>query len=269
MDKIIIFGEKINTINQAVAKALEEKDKKFFQQLTQAQLKSGIVDVIDINVGSNIQIEAENMRWAVETIEEVTNGEIPLSIDSSDPGTIIAGIEGIKNKKGTYLNSITLEKKRYRDLLPLAKEHNLNIIALPIDENGIPRSSSNRLKLAYRIVDLLLNYGISLDKLFIDCLIEPVSISKKNAMLSLETVSKIKHNIPQVRTFICLSAVSFGLPNRRLINRNFLSLLIKEGIDSIILDPLDDNLVDNLYAAKMLLEKDENCMNYINYIRRK
>jgi len=269
MDKIIIFGEKINTINQAVAKALEEKDKIFFQQLTQAQLNSGIVDVIDINVGSDAEVEPDNMRWAVSFIEELIGDKVALSIDSANPDTIITGINQVKNKKGTFLNSITLEEKRYKKLLPLVKEFDLNIIALPIDSKGIPPTAAGRLKLAQELLDLVDSYGIDTSKLFIDCIVQPISLSTANALVSLETVRLIKKHIPLVKTFICLTAISFGLPNRKLVNRCFLSLLMKEDVDSIILDPLDKDLVDELYAAKVLLGIDKNCMDYINYIRNK
>jgi cobalamin-dependent methionine synthase I len=264
---MIIFSEKINTINKDVAKALNARDELFFRDLVQLQLESGIVDVIDINAGSDASIEPGNMRWVVDIVESVTEGKTALAIDSSSPGTIIAGIEAVKNKKGLFLNSVTLEESRYKELLPLAKEYDLNIIALPIDKNGIPDSAGKRLNLACKIAELIKDYKISLDKLYIDCLVEPVSISTKKALISLDTISEVKINIPQAKTFICLSAVSFGLPNRKLVNRNFLTMLMGKGIDAVILDPLDAELVSNLYSVNLLLGKDENCLNYLKYIR--
>ena len=266
---MLIFGEKVNTINPDVAEALYRKDKSFFKNLVKLQLDSGIIDVLDINVGSDAEVEPDNMRWAVNFIEELIGNKAVLSIDSANPDTIIAGINQVKNKKGTFLNSITLKKQRHENLLPLAKKYNLNIIALPIDSKGVPPSAKQRLELAQKIVELVNNYCIDTSKLFIDCIVQPISLSTDNALVSLETIRLIKKHIPFVKTFICLTAISFGLPNRKLVNRSFLSLLIKEGIDSIILDPLDKDLVDELYTAKALLEKDKNCMDYINYIRNK
>ena len=219
-------------------------------------------------MGSDAAIEPDNMRWAVEIVEEVTDGKFPLSIDSSSPKTIIAGIENLKNKDNSYINSITPEESRYKDLLPVAKDYNLNLIALPMNKDGVPKSADGRLKLAYGLTELVKDSSIPLEKLFIDCIIEPVSIGDDSALIALETVSKIKANIPEVNTIICLTAVSFGLPSRRLINRNFLSLLIREGIDSVILDPLDAGVVDSLYASFLLTGKDQSCMEYINYINR-
>ncbi|MBC8387989.1 MAG: dihydropteroate synthase [Actinobacteria bacterium] len=266
---MIIFGEKINTINEGVANALNKRDRLFFKNLALSQLNSGIVDVIDVNVGSDVAIEPDNMRWAVSCIEKAIGNRVPLSIDSSNPKTIIAGIKEITNKKGSYINSITFEENRYKKLLPLAKEYNLNIIALPIDDSGIPKSSQERVKIAEKIAGLVESYGISLSKLYIDCIVEPISLSSKNALISLHTIAKVKKNIPSVKTFICLTAISFGLPNRKIINRNFASLLLREEIDSIILDPLDKELVLNLFATKLLLGKDENCKGYMRYIKSK
>ena len=266
---MLIFGEKINTINKNVDLALQKKDSEFFKNLTLSQLDSGIVDVIDINVGSDAAVEPDNMRWAVEIVEGVTDGKVPLAIDSSSPKTIIAGIEKLKIKDNAYINSIIYEESRYKDLLPVAKDYNLNLIALPMNKDGVPKSADGRLKLAYGLAELAKDNNIPLEKLFIDCIIEPVSIGDDSALVALETVSKIKASIPEVKTIICLTGVSFGLPGRKLLNRNFLSLLIKEDIDSIILDPLDGGVVDDLYASTLLTGKDQSCMEYLKYIKSK
>ena len=265
--ELIIFGEKINTVNNEVATALIKRDSEFFRKLTISQIDSGIVDIIDVNVGSDLEIEPDNMRWVIEIVEDACRNKASLSLDSSYPKTIIAGVEKIKGRNISFINSITLIESRYKELLPLAKEYNLNIIALPIDKNGIPDSADKRLSLAWKMAELLKDNNISLDKLYIDCIIEPVSISSNTALVALDTVSKVKKNLPEVKTFICLSAISFGLPNRKLVNRNFLTMLMEKDIDAIILDPLDTELVSNLYSVNLLLGKDENCLKYLKYIR--
>ena len=264
---MIVFSENINTINKDIASALEKKDRDFFVKLVRSLTASGAVDVIDINVGSFAGEESGNMKWMVPIVEEVTGGKIPVSIDSSSPEAIIAGIGELKNKNGGFINSITLEKSRYQDLIPLAKEQDMNIIGLPIDKNGIPRSSKERLDLAYRLVEIVSRNGISPEKLYIDCIIEPVSVSAGSAVAALETIAKVKENIPEVKTFICLTAVSFGLPERKLLNRNFLTLLLKEGIDAVILNPLDKELLSNLFASNALLDKDFYCQDYMGFIK--
>lgn len=267
MIRLLIFGEKINTINKEVANALLKRDEAYFKNLALSQLNNGIVDIVDINVGSDATLEPENMKWAVSIIEDAVGNEVPLSIDSSNPKTIIAGIKSISKKKGSFINSITMEERRYKELLPIAKEYDLNLIALPIDKRGIPKKSEERLKIAEKISELVSNYGINLSNLYIDCIVEPISLSDEKALVSLETIRKVKKYIPDVKTFICLTAISFGLPDRRLINRNFVSLLIREDVDSIILDPLDEQLVSNIFAARLLLGKDKYCLKYIKYVK--
>jgi len=264
---MIVFGEKINTINRDVLNALNSKDESFFSNLTLSQVHSGIVDVIDINVGSDFSGEVENMQWVVPIVERSAGSRVPLAIDSSNPKAIIAGLEKITNKKDSFINSITLEEDKYKVLLPLVKKYDLKVIALPIDKNGVPRSSVQRLKLAEKLVEIVKSYSIPLSRLFIDCLVEPISISDTNAVTSLETLTLIKKEIPEVKTFICLSAVSFGLPNRKSINRNFATLLIERGIDSIILDPLDKDLALTIFITKALLSMDSYCQDYLKYIR--
>jgi len=266
---MLIIGEKINTVSKNVAVALKNKDRTYFQNLALAQIDSGIVDVIDVNVGLDAGQEPAYMKWMVPCVEEVTANKVSLSIDSSSPKAIIAGIECIKNKEGAFINSITLEESRYKDLLPVAKEYGLNIIALPIDRGGIPQSADKRLKNAEKIVDRVLDYNIPLTKLFVDCIVEPVSLTCDKARISLDTVKNIKKHIPEVKTFICLSAISFGLPDRKLVNRNFLSLLMREGIDSVILNPLDRALIETLFATKLLLGEDEYCQDYLDLFRKK
>lgn len=266
---MLIIGEKINTVNSRVAIALKNKDKPFFQNLASAQIDSGIVDAIDVNVGLDPDQEPAYMKWMVSCVEEVTANKVPLSIDSSSPEAIIAGIEEIENKEGAFINSITIEESRHKDLLPVAKEYGLNIIALPIDRGGIPQTAENRLKNAEKIVDLAISHDISPSKLYIDCIVEPISLSCDKARISLDTVKKVKKYIPEVKTFICLTAISFGLPDRKLINRNFLSLLLREGIDSVILDPLDKEVIETLFTTKLLLGEDEYCQDYLELFRKK
>ena len=231
---MIIIGEKINTINKDIAYALNKRDELLFKNLVKTQIDSGIVDVIDINVRSDMVIEPDNMKWVLACIENLINDKVTLAIDSSNPITIIQGIEQLKNKKEVYINSITLEENRYKDLLPLAKKYDLNIIALPINNKNIPSTSKERFDIAKKIVDLVKSYKIDLSHLYIDCLVQPIAFSTQNAIESLDTIKKIRDYLPQVKTLICLTAISFGMPDKNLIRESFLTLLLREKIDAII-----------------------------------
>lgn len=262
---MFLIAEKINTINKKVSEALVKKDRKFFEELTVKQLESKIINAIDINIGSDISVEPENMKWVVKIVESVTEGKIPLSIDSPNPDTIIAGFEAMKNKKDAFINSISLQSGRYEKLIPLAKEYDLNIIALPIEKSDIPNNSRKRSEIAQRIAAVVNNFDIPLSRLYIDCLVAPIAISTNNALASIDTLKNIKKNIPECKTIICVTGISFGIPNKETLNSRFLTILAYEGIDSILMDPFDRQVMDTIYATNLILGKDEFCMNYLKH----
>ena len=165
------------------------------------------------------------------------------------------------------MNSITLDKNRIENILPLVREYNCPVIALCIDKNKIPETSEARVEVAKKLVDIIDSYSISLNNVYLDPLIGPIAIKTNSGLVSLNTIRKIKSELPEVKTVICLSALSFGLPNRRLINRVFLPLLMYEGINAVFLDPLDSKLMTSLKVAYTLLNRDKYCHNYITAYR--
>ncbi|MEW5815835.1 MAG: dihydropteroate synthase, partial [Spirochaetota bacterium] len=202
---------------------------------------------------------------AVRIVQEAVG--IPLCIDSADPRAIKAGFEACKDKNRAWVNSLTLEKGKIKSLIPLCQEYNCRLIALCMDENGVPKTAQGRVKIAEKLVSTLDQSGVPLDNLYLDPLIEPVSVQTDRGLVCLETVRKIKSTLPGVKTVICLSAISFGLPARKLINRVYLPLLMYEKIDAVFLDPLDRKLMAHLKTAELLLDRDENSLNYINAYR--
>ncbi len=260
---MLIIGERINTVRKSIAWAVEKKDVETIQKEAVNQVKAG-ADVLDVNVGTPLK-EAENMSWAVKVIQEVLN--IPLCIDSPDPETIKAGFRVSRDKRRTWANSITLEKERIEGVLPLVKKYNCPLIALCIDDKGIPSTPKKRVEVARTTIKAVSDFGIPLDNLYIDCLIEPVSVGQGKAQETLATIKMMKKTFPQIKTVVCLSAVSFGLPGRRLINRTFLPLLVEAGVDALFLDPLDETIMATLKAANILLDKDESCLKYISAYR--
>ena len=243
--------------------AVEKKDVETIQKEAINQVKAG-VDVLDVNVGSPLK-EAENMRWAVKVIQEVVN--VPLCIDSPNPETIKAGFQICRDKERTWANSIIFQKKKIEGLLPLVKKYNCPLIALCMDDKGISPCAEKRVEIARRIIEVIGDFGIPLHDLYMDSLIEPISVGQGKAQQTLATLRMIKNAFPQIKTVVCLSAVSFGLPGRRLINRTFLPLLIEAGVDAIFLDPLDETLMATLKAANALLDRDESCLDYIRAYR--
>lgn len=261
---MLIIGERINTVRNRVLEAYQEKNSEYIREEAIRQAKAG-ADVIDINAGTNIDVEPSNMAWAVEIVQKTV--DIPLCIDSPNPQTIRAGLDACRDKKNAWLNSITLEKKRMDSILPLAKEYNCPVIALCIDEEGVPKTAEGRIEIAKRLIEVVDSYGIPLENLYLDPLIEPISIQTDRGLVCLQAVRGIKSANSEIKTVICLSAISFGLPDRKLINGVYLPFLMYEGIDAVFLDPLDSKLMSRLKAAEMLLDRDKYCLNYISAYR--
>ncbi len=257
---MLIIGEKINTINPQVRRAVEERDADFIKDLAEAQAKAG-ADVIDVNVGSQPDVEPANMRWAVEVIQEAV--DIPLAIDSPYPETVRIGLQVCRNRERAWANSITLEKARLEGLLPTVAEYGCRVVGLCMDEHGVPPTATARLEVAKRLVDAVERRGVPLDRLYLDALVEPISVKPMAALVSVETVRAIRSALPGVKTVICLSAISFGLPARRLLNRTYLPLLLHAGVDAVFLDPLDNQLRAALKAAQALLGHDAHGLGYI------
>ncbi len=262
---MIIFGEKINTINKKVARALKEKDAGFLQRLALRQAEAG-VDVLGVNVGMDLELEPGMMRWAMEVVQEVTDK--PIAIDSPYPETIRAGLEACRNPQAAVANSITHERHRVEGVLPLVKEYGCSLVALPIDENGIPPAAQGRLEVAKRLMDIIASYDIQPDRVYLDCITEPVSVSPDRALIALDTVRAMKGAFPEARIITSITGISFGLPRRRVLHWAYLPLLVREGIDALILDPLDRRLMAALRAVEVLMNEDENCARFIEAYRR-
>ncbi len=257
---MLVIGEKINTVNLQVRRAIAERDAEFIRDLVIAQVQAGAA-IIDINVGSDPSVEPDNMRWAVGVVQEAV--DVPLSIDSSYPPTVRAGLRACNNREQALANSICLEKDRLEGILPAVAKYECWVIGLCVDEHGVPPTAAKRLEAAKRLIDETQRWGVSLDRLYLDALVEPISLKPNSAIVSIETLQSLRTALPGVKTVICLSAISFGLPARRLLNRAYLSLLLTTGVNAIFLDPLDKQLMATLNATQALLGLDAGGLEYI------
>ena len=257
---MLIIGERINTCRKSVLRAYEERDADCIRNEALRQVEAG-VDVIDINAGSGLDVEPENMAWAVGVVQEVV--DLPLCIDSPNPATITAGLDACKDPHLAWADSITLEKGRIDGILPACREHQAFIIALCRDEKGIPRSTRDRTEVAKKLVETVDRYGIPLDKLYLDPTIEPLSVTHDSGLRSLHVLRELKVQLPEIKTVISLSGISFGLPERKLLHRVYLPMLMYEGLDAVFLDPLDKHLMITSRGVRTVLGRDEFCMQYI------
>ena len=152
---MIIIGELINTSRDEVEPAVKERDKEFIQKLAKEQEEAG-ADFIDVNCGTLIKEEVEAMEWLVKTVQEVV--EVPLCIDSPNPAALKRGLEIHEGK--ALVNSITAEEERYEETLPLIKEYNASVVALVMDDGGMPQDAEDRIRVATKLIEDLSNDGV-------------------------------------------------------------------------------------------------------------
>ena len=252
-----IIGEKINGTRKSVSQAIIERDSEFIVSLAKAQIDAGAA-LLDVNAGSTPDRESDDLVWLVHTIQDAV--DIQLCIDSSRPEPLKAALKEVKQKP--MINSISGESKRLNEILPLAAENNCELIALALDEGGIPKTADSRLDVISKMMKLTREHGLSDDKIYIDPLVMSIATDMKAANITLEVIRRIKTDFPEVHITIGLSNVSFGLPNRLLINRTFLSLALAFGMDSAIIDPTEVDMCETLLATELLLGRDRFCRKY-------
>jgi 5-methyltetrahydrofolate--homocysteine methyltransferase len=195
----------------------------------------------------------------IETVQEAV--DLPLSVDSPDPAVIKAMIPLVTNTP--MINSITLEASRLENILPIVAEHQTKVIGLCQSGDSIADTAETKVKMAGQLVKKVEASGLPLNHLYIDPLVYPLATNDRSAMATLDAIERIMKEFPGVHTTCGLTNVSYGLPNRKLVNRTFLIAAIDRGLDSAILDPTDKQLYGALKAALMIAGKDEFCMEYI------
>lgn len=260
---MIIIGEKINSTLKAVRSAIETQDAALIQELARKQYEAGAT-YIDLNAGMFMDDEPEKLEWLVKTVQAAVDA--PLSIDSPNPLAIAKGLKANKNSK-PIINSITDEKERYNAILPLILEYNTGIVALCMDDTGMPETVEDRVVIADRLINKLSKQGVKLDDIFMDPMVRPIGTGSHYGIIAMETIRSLKAEFPEVHITCGLSNISFGIPARKVMNQAFLIAAMTAGMDGAILDPLDNKLMTFVYAAEALLGKDEFCMNYLMKFR--
>jgi cobalamin-dependent methionine synthase I len=260
---MIIIGEKINGTRKLVGQAIAERNKAFIQDLALRQVESGI-SWLDANAGGGSpDQEPLALAWLVDILQEVT--DTPLCLDSANPLSIAAAITHVK--QAPMINSISLEKNRFNSILPLLQQYHCPVIVLAMDDKGIPKSAEERVEIIKLIIEETRKIKLEDNLLYIDPMVMALSVGNEVGQKALKTLRLIRQQFPLVHTVSGLSNISYGLPARSLINRNFITLAIEAGLDSAILDPLDKKLISTIYAAELILGKDRFCQNYIKAFR--
>jgi len=259
---MVILGERINSSRKKIAAAIEKRDADFIKNEAVSQVQAG-ADFIDLNCGTFLNEEAALMQWLITTVRSVV--QTPLCIDSPSPETIKAALK-FYNSKPVIVNSITAEEDRANQILPAVKEYDTFVVALTMDETGIPRTAEERTGMAERILQFAERHKVDRDKIYFDPLIQPVGSDQEQGKIALSTIAMIKR-LGNTKIVCGLSNISFGLPNRSLLNSTFLAMAVAAGLDAVMLDPLNEKLMSILSAALVLTGQDQYCMNYIQKFR--
>lgn len=257
-----VIGERINTTLEKVQAAVASRDAAYIQADVKKQEASGAT-YIDVNAGARIGYEKEDMKWLLPVIQEVS--DLPLCLDSPDPEVLEIAYSMVKQPP--MINSISLEKERFDTMIPFLKGKDCKIIALCMDDSGMPKNSEDIIARAKKIVGELEKIGMKREDIFVDPLIQPMSVDAANGTMVMEAVKAIMTYLPGVHTTGGLSNISYGLPQRQIINRTFLSMMMAAGFDSAIMDPLDKEIMAVLKTAEMIKGNDNFCMNYLKEVR--
>jgi len=259
---MLIVGERINTSRKAVNEAVEKRDVAYVQADVKAQVEAG-ADIVDVNAGSRSASELDDLRWLIEVVEEAVAAR--LSLDSSNPEVLAAVVNKVRDMP--MLNSTTAEKARFEKMVPVIKKRECDVVALCIGERGIPKTADQVLENAKKLVGDLEALGVKRERIHLDPLVQAVSVDNKAALVFLEAIERISKELPGVRTVCGLSNVSFSLPKRPLVNRTFLALAMRAGLQGALIDPLDRKLMATLRATMVLLGQDPFCRTYLKAFR--
>jgi 5-methyltetrahydrofolate--homocysteine methyltransferase len=257
-----VIGERINTTLKKVQAATADRDAEYIREDVRLQTEAGAT-YIDVNAGARIGQEEADMRWLLEIVQEATT--LPLCLDSPDPGILEMAYGLVKNKP--LINSISLEQERFTSMIDYLQGKECRIIALCMDDSGMPKTVDDIVSRARLLVSELERIGFKRDDIFIDPLIQPMSVDINNGQTAMQAVRAIMTELAGVHTTGGLSNISYGLPQRRIINRCFLAMMMAHGFDSAIMDPLDRESMAMITTADMIAGQDRFCMNYLKAVR--
>jgi 5-methyltetrahydrofolate--homocysteine methyltransferase len=261
---MLIIGERINSTRSSIKELIKARNSSLLLSEARSQLGSG-ANYVDINCAVTSGSELQDMDWAINVIQSDIK-DVSISIDSPNYLAIEKALAIYKGAGSIMINSITGEDLRMRTILPLALKYKTKLIALAMDERGMPETANDRFEAAKKILARAKSEGMKEEDIYFDPLIRPISTEPKQAREFLDAIGLIK-SLGRVNTICGLSNVSYGLPNRSLINSVFLSMAVKAGLDAAILDPLDRRVMSAVYASEALVGVDDYCANYIRAFR--
>lgn len=263
----VILGERINpTGKKKLAAALVAGDLEIVRQEALAQIEAG-ADILDVNVGAASVDEVALLPQAVKLVLETT--EVPVAIDTADGKALAAALQvhDEVNPEGKALvNSVNGEEASLARVLPLVAAHGAAVIGLCMDDDGIPETPEQRLAVAKKIVERAAGHGIPKEDILIDCLALTVGADSQAALTTLEAIRLVREELG-VNLALGASNISFGLPDREILNGAFLAMAIDRGLNCPIVDAA--KVRPYILAADLTLGRDEYAMRYLKAYRQR
>jgi 5-methyltetrahydrofolate--homocysteine methyltransferase len=261
LKEVNVVGERINPTGKAAFKeALRNGNLDYILKVAVEEVDAG-ADILDVNLGLPEIDEKEMMVKVIKELQGII--DTPLQVDSSNPDVIE---EALRYYNGTAIvNSVNGEAEVLEKTLPAVKKYGAAVIGLTMDGDGIPAAAEERFEVAEKIVNKAAEYGISRDKIIIDCLTLTASAQQAGVKETLKAVKMVKEKLG-VKTTLGVSNVSFGLPERPILNRTFLSMALYQGLNLPIIDPNDEEMMAAVKAAAVLNNIDQGAAKYIEYM---
>ena len=247
----VLIGERINPTGRKKL-AEEIRDGSLFSVKREAidQVRAG-AKLLDVNMGVGGIDQVKAMRDAIREVSQITDA--PLAIDTSDTNSLEAGLRAYPGR--ALINSVSAETERIETFLPLAKKYGAAILCLPITEDGVPKTAKDRVLAINGIITEAKKHGLKDGDFLLDSLVMTISADQNACLEVLETLRLYRERFGYPAT-MGLSNVSFGLPNRPLINSTFFAMCLAAGLDAPIMNPYDEKMQQALMASAALLGKD-------------
>lgn len=260
---MIFIGERINAGFKDIKNAIINKDGDVIKEWARKQADAK-ANYLDVNLGT-VSNKPEDLCWMIEMIQEEV--DLPVSIDNNKVNMLKEAIPVCK--KPPLVNSVTADDSKMDSIFPIIAKYKASVIGLSMDESGSPKSADKRVENAGKIFAKVLEYGMEAEQLFLDPIVMPLKFMQDQAKEILNAASQFTlFSDPPCHIVCGLSNISNGTSHKKLINRTFAGMLIANGLDAVILDVMDDELVNTILTAELIMNKSIYADSYTEAFRK-
>lgn len=260
---MILIGERINASFKDIKRAIQEKDKGPIQEWARKQAAAG-ADYLDVNIGAASR-KPEDMAWLVEVVQEAV--PTPIAVDSTNVEIIKAGLKALDGRPA-IINSTTAEDSKLEQLIPLALEYNAGLIGLAMDERGSPQDVTRRVENGAKIFAAAVEAGLPPERIYLDPILMPLKFMQDQAKNVLEAIREYTMlSDPPPHISVGLSNICSKAAERSLISRTFVVMAMAMGLDAAVLNVLDEELLNAIATAELILNKEIYSDSYLQAFR--